>query len=249
MDTNEPSEQEQESLVPHYATESENVLPPEDLNPWASIIYRPRDTIRYVLDTGAWNNIWVLYAIVFVGMFPSVVLGMLAQPESPQMGGLPGGISEGVIYGIFLLGYALLGYPFGMLMLYLIGWLYRVVGSWLGGDAVASDMRIAVTWAYVFSMYTSIVMLIPNGMFAFYYRTAGVPEPSLQIMLLLLQFAVSAPLLICNFVVASKAVGEAHRYSAWHGFGTIFITFLIMTAVMMVPFFILFGILIVLAIM
>lgn len=232
---------------PSVPTADAGQLPPEDLNPWISIIYRPRDTIRFVLDTGAWNNVWLLYAIVFIGMLPGVGLSFFMQSNATEMPDLPDGFSMNVIYGFMFVVYLIVGYPLSMLMLYITGWMYRVIGGWLDGVATTSEMTVAVTWTYVLSMYLSWPMLVPNGMLVFFYQSYEVIEPGVQFAVALAQIGVSLPVLIVYIVVASKSVAEAHRFSAWRGFATMLIFFLMMMALMVFLFFGLFVIIFVAA--
>jgi hypothetical protein len=120
----EPSE----PLLPE-TTDFPEQLPPEDLNPWISFIYRPRDTIRYLLHTGAWNNPWILYAIVFVVTLPGTALAIYIQFLASELQGNPSPIPANILYGSIFLGSLILGYPIGMLFLYIKGWLNRIVGS------------------------------------------------------------------------------------------------------------------------
>ena len=58
----------------------------------------------------------------------------------------------------------------------------------------------------------------------------------MQLALSLLQLGISLPVFIYYAVIASMGIGEAHRFSAWKGLGTLIIAFFIMMAVMTVLF-------------
>lgn len=229
MDTYGPDDQPQDEIdVPLSPEPTE---PPEYLNPWVSIIYRPRETIRYLLDTGVWNNIWIVYAIAFAAVFPQIVVSFLAQPNMDQMPDLPGGLTMATIYGVMLVLILIFGYPVGMLMLYFKAWLYKVVGSWLDGQGAYKELRVTVAWTAVLNTYMNLMMFVPTVMLLIYYQTTDEVTTAAQIVIGLIQVAILLPLTIVYFVIGCKAVGEAHRFSAWKALGTVFISFLLMMAV------------------
>jgi hypothetical protein len=214
LDTNNSDQQYQEDTDPA-----------EQLNPWASIIYRPRETIRFILDNGVWDNIWLIFAFIWLGMIPGIVVSMFLQPENSQ---LFADLPMLAMVAIFIGAYFILGYPFTMLFIYFTGWLYGVIGRALGGGGVARDMRIAITWTYVISLYSGWVMLLPNGALAFIYQTSDLIDHNNPFTIVIIQFIMSLPIMILYMVVGAKCVGEAHQFSAWRGLGSILISWIIM---------------------
>ena len=205
----------------------------EPINPWIGIVTQPRATIRYILDSGKWNNIWAIYAIIFAMMIPIMILSMLMQPPSQQ---LPPGMDQSVFYGIMVgmaIGMVVIGYPIGMLIIYLYSYLFKVAGGWLDGVGTTSDLRIAFTWSYVASLYLNIIMIIPYGLIAYSNYTTDSADPARQIIMSLIVMAISLPVTIIYMIIASKCIGETHRFSAWRGLGTILLAGLIMFGIMM----------------
>ena len=205
--------------------------PLEPINPWIGIVTQPRATTRYVLDSGKWNNIWALYAIIFVMMIPTMILSMIMQAPVQD---LPPGMDETIMYamvGGMLVGMLIFGYPMGMLMVYIFGYFYKLAGSWLDGVGTTSELRIAFTWSYVASMYLNLLMIIPYGLIAYYNFTSGPVDPTRQMLMSLVIMVISLPVTIIYMIIASKCIGEAHRFSAWRGLGTILISMLIWTAI------------------
>ena len=199
--------------------------PLERINPWIGIITQPRATIRYVLDSGEWNNVWLLYALIMLMSLPATVLSIFVELQKNQTmmpQGFEGLGIMGLIVGLMVL-FTLVGYPFSMLMLYITGWLYKIVGELLGGVGTSSDLRIALTWAYVISIYMNLILIIPYGIVAILHSTIDTSSAGLQILLALIPGLVSLPLIIYLLVVLCKCVGEAHRFSAWRGLGTMLI--------------------------
>jgi hypothetical protein len=81
-------------------------------------------------------------------------------------------------------------------------------------------------------MYTALLAIVPNGMLAVYYKTADQVTQVAQIGIFLLFVAIGLYLLAVYLVIASKTVAEAHRFSAWKGLGTIFLSFLILWSIL-----------------
>jgi len=220
--------------VEHVAYAESNeppTAPLEPINPWIGIITQPRATTRYILDSGKWNNIWGLYAIIFVMMIPTMILSMVMQAPTQD---LPSGMDQTFFYGMmgFMLVFMLvLGYPIGVLMVYILGYFCKLAGSWLDGVGTTAELRIAFTWSYVASMYLNILMIIPYGLIAYYNFTSPSADPVRQIIMSLVIMAISLPVTIIYLIIASKCIGEAHRFSAWRGLGTILLAGLLWMAI------------------
>jgi F0F1-type ATP synthase membrane subunit c/vacuolar-type H+-ATPase subunit K len=243
LDTNDQSDYPVEGSPAQYSSGPPELPPsttPEPLNPWLTIVYRPRDTIRYVLDTGVWNNIWLLYAIVMIGTFPSVVLSAFSQP-------VPEGFPVEAYYIGYSVGYFVLGYPLAMLMLYFAGWLIKVVGSWFEGRATSRETRIALAWTNIVNLYLGLMMLAPNALLIYSNRPWDSEDPELLLLYSLMAFALATPALIIQIIFASKCIAEAHRFSAWKGLFTLLIVGAGLFSALFFFFFILFIFIFILA--
>lgn len=201
--------------------------PIEPLNPWISIVTRPRETIRYILTTGVWNN-WIgVYSILYLMSVPPVIVNMLAQPDSMQslpIEDFPMEIPVAAFMGIVMLIFMVFGYPIALLMVMLMAWLYKIVGGWLGGQGTTAEVRTAFVWGSVVGTYFQYVGMAPNLFGAVYYQVTDEINPVVTLALMAVSFFLMLPLTIYAVMVSSKALGEAHQFSAWRGFGTILLT-------------------------
>ncbi|MFP6584170.1 MAG: YIP1 family protein [Candidatus Hydrogenedentota bacterium] len=205
----------------------EPLAPLEPLNPWISILLRPRDTIRYVLETGVWNNWILVYTIIYVSAIPPGIVSMFAQPESSgpsPLEELPFTVTFGVVAIAAFLFFIVIAYPIALLFVMFNAWLYRVVGGWLGGVGTTAEVRTAAVWASVVFAYMQYIAIVPNTFAAIYYHTAVEVLPIVPVILMGIMFLIMFPLYVYGMVVNCKALGEAHRFSAWRGLGTILIS-------------------------
>ncbi len=180
------------------------------MNPWLSIWWHPRSTIRQIVDTNPRRS--VLLIMMSVG-----VAGVLMQgARFLNRSGLPV-----PIFFLMLLG---LGAVVGLIWLYLFGWLYRWVGSWLGGQAKNVEVRAAIAWAQVPTLagwlLWVIVGLVSPASASWYYHyhhgsLAGPPTPVIALAI------VGAIVGFWKFALQCHTLGEVHRFSSAKGFGTI----------------------------
>lgn len=183
------------------------------LNPWFSIWTKPRATMRQILDTDP------VHMVLFIPILNGLIEGLTF-------------ILSGTTYNEFSLSLPMLiligivGLPLLYLaFLYITAALYKWVGSWLGGQASHEETRAAVAWTYVPTLYLSVASLLLT-ILLFLTIKLDMPELLMSLSMLvsvifgIIQFAVSIWILI----IASKTLGEAHRFSAWTGFGTIILS-------------------------
>ncbi|ANU09710.1 hypothetical protein A1A1_15783 [Planococcus antarcticus DSM 14505] len=175
----------------------------ENLNPFTAIWTRPRASVRYVIEEKASSFTFLLIVLSgFVG-------GLLSSLDSEQF--LPVG-------GIFLL--ALLGGPIGAVVSTAIGsGIYLLVGRLFKGEATYTEMFRAVLTGqipqiWLFPMLVFWMLLFPE---TYFLQSGEMPFEDgdlLSLLFILILGIVS----IWTFIVQCKAVGEAHRISAWKGF-------------------------------
>lgn len=196
--------------------------PLEPLNPWISIVSRPRATIRYVLDTGVWNSWIIVYTILFLITVPPAIVGIFAQPnpiETFQMQEAPFGLPDAVFILIVMVPSFAIIYPIALLLVAVKAWLYRIFGSWLGGTGLTAECRTAIVWGGAVQKYFSYVALIPNIFIIVYYLTTPDYPDAATIFLPLGVMAISFPFWVYGLIIHSRALAEAHHFSAWSGFG------------------------------
>lgn len=101
-----------------------------EFNPWIEIWFRPRKTIRRIVDSNPKR--WVILLAALAG-----VANVLDQASARSWGdslGLPGILAMAVVLGPLL----------GLAGLAIGGWWYRWTGSWFGGQANTDQVRAAI---------------------------------------------------------------------------------------------------------
>ncbi len=173
---------------------------------WLTILFRPRATIRRILDSGrtrAAGPMTVVFVISIV--LPEAYRRSLDKDD------------WFVRLMIDDLGPALLA---AVGLLYLFGYLIGLAGRWIGGTARAKDVRTAIAW--------SMVLLLPCGLiqlaaFLLYGVSTGGPSPSVfdldQLITRLGLSFLKVITAVWTIILWVKCVGEAHRFSALKAIG------------------------------
>ena len=115
------------------------------LNPWRTIWFSPRRTIRSIVSAEArpsWVPVIALMAVVTA--FTSVQLEPDTGSVSVSRSFVP------VAVGVLQLVFGVLVGPF----------LLAIVGGWLGGDADPGDIRQGVAWSYVPAVTGGLIWLV-----------------------------------------------------------------------------------------
>ena len=183
---------------------------------WLTIWYRPRATIRRIVDTDPRK--FVLGIAWLAG-----ALAALNNQVAAATIDLPANVAHFPRLGP--IGITIAAFIFGVLSvvgLYGLASLYRWSGHILGGTAAKVEVRAALAWSLVPGIYLTVVTIAAT-MLGFY--TA--PAPDLTSPLNLVQTTIG----IWVFVIALKCLGEVHRFSAWRALGAILLGTLAMFAV------------------
>lgn len=207
--------------------------PGELLNPWISMWTRPRETVRQQLEMDPAKHVLLL-----------ITLGGAAG----QLGN--GAIADGpeLAYRVgILVGAAIGGAIWAVVCLYLGGWLVGLTGRALGGVGTALQCRTAMAWSMIPTIWTAPLQLIVGLYYVAYGADAfavddfeGLPDDAaggahFAMLLFIMAFGVIAIVIgIWQFIIYCKAIGEAHQFSAWRGFGASMLAGLAMMAVVMV---------------
>jgi hypothetical protein len=182
---------------------------------WFSIWYRPRATIRAIVDTDARKFVLGLawFAGALAGLNSQVMLATVDLPSNlphlPRFG--PFGIAMVALFSGLL----------SVASIYGLGALYRWAGAMLGGTATAVEVRAAIVWSQVPELYLMTVIIIAT---VFGFNTQTVP-PSTSLFSI-----VESIVGIWVFVISLKCLGEVHRFSAWRALGAILVGILAMLA-------------------
>ncbi|KAA0959148.1 YIP1 family protein [Planococcus sp. ANT_H30] len=175
----------------------------DNLNPFTAIWTRPRETVRYVIEEKESNFSFLLIVLSgFVG-------GLLSSLDSELF--LP-------VWGILLL--ALLGGPIGAVVSTAIGaGIYLLVGRLFKGEATYTEMFRAILTGQIPQIWLFPLLLFWMLVFpeTYFVESDQLPFEDTNLLSMIF-FLVLGVVSIWTFVVQCKAVGEAHRLSAWKGF-------------------------------
>ncbi|TQR18699.1 Yip1 family protein [Psychrobacillus vulpis] len=181
----------------------------EKLNPFFSIWLSTRKTVRYVL-----NHKDLKY---------SLILAAIA--------GIPNAISAGNEWSKFfsiqlwllLVGILVLGPILGLVGLGIGTVIYTWVGKWFGGQGTFKEMAqvmgvIMIPSIWLTPYWVLSAIFVRNNIFVMNLPWEVTPGA-------IIWFFVSSLIVLTSsiwmIVIQSKAVGEVHQFSSWHGFATL----------------------------
>ena len=189
----------------------------ENINPFTAIWTRPHAAVRHVIEEKSAGFIFLLIVLAGFGA------GLLSTLDSEQA--FP-------IWGI-LLGALVLG-PIGVVVSTAIGAaIYLVVGKLFKGEAAYTEMFRAILTSQIPQIWLIPViilwmLLLPE---TYFLQSDELPfaDPDLLSLVFIIILGIVS---IWTFFIQCKAVGEAHRLSAWKGFFIILIpTVLVIIAI------------------
>jgi hypothetical protein len=183
-----------------------------------TILYRPRETMRRILDSGGdrWAVQVVLLAFI-CGSVNDVDIGHLRE-VFPDMKLLP-------VIAIAVVALAV-GAATWVLALFILSWIAAPVGRMLGGAGTVADVRTALAWGIV-PVIWSVIYRIPLAVLKgrLDVRPQGnVKEILLNFMghggcaLVVIAMALQITFFLWSLFVASCSLGEAQRFSTERGF-------------------------------
>jgi len=182
------------------------------ITPFFTIWTEPRATIRRIVDTDPKRNVIALAAL-------GPAIGALAGHWSRALGD---NVNLPVAWPLWVAASVAIQAALGVVLLFVMGAIFKWSGSVLGGVASRVEVRAALAWSQVPAITGAIIMLIAVVM--------GVPIPHAapgvmpqvgpafdQLMLL------EGLLGIWGLVISVKCMGEVHRFSAWRALAAILI--------------------------
>jgi Yip1-like protein len=193
---------------------------PKDL---VTVLYRPRETMRRVLDGG--RDRWTVPLIVLAFICASV-----GDSDIPELGRVLPGLSLSATLALVALGLLLFAACW-VIALYVFALLATIVGRWLEGQGEIADVRAALAWGVVPVIWT-VILRIPIAVYSS-RLIAQTPDKHRMLMDFILKggcviaaLATTYQLLLFLWVmyVVSSTVGEALRFSSWKGLATIAMT-------------------------
>ncbi|HKN13207.1 MAG TPA: Yip1 family protein [Candidatus Binatus sp.] len=185
----------------------------ESITPFFTIWTAPRETIRDIVDYHPTRNVIALAAI-------GPAIGALASQWSKALGN---NANLSVLWPIWVVVAVAIQAALGVLLLFILGAVFKWSGSLLGGVASRIEMRAALAWSQVPAIAAEVFLLIAVLM--------GVPIPTLHATGTLPQIdpafykvmVVEGVLGFWGFIVSLKCIGEVHRFSAWRALAAVLI--------------------------
>ncbi|MFN2272712.1 MAG: Yip1 family protein, partial [Anaerolineae bacterium] len=214
-------------------------------SPWLTMWTNPRETIRRVVYYDPKRDVLLLAALQgFVSFFGGMLyIFLLLVLISNDYVGAPGtwesDLSNLPSMSFTALAIALgicatIGPISGLIGLYLYGWLFRVTGRWLGGNAYPIEVRAAIAWSAVPQIWGTILQALKLVLIVYvlyanainYYISSSALLATLGISLL-----VESIIGIWSLVVLIKSLGEVHSFSAWKALGAVLLAMVIVSVV------------------
>lgn len=190
--------------------------PWQNFKPFFTIWYKPRATLRQILDTDPKRYVFILAAI-------NGIIQALDRASTRNSG-------DTAPFSTILIIALLAGPIGGIISLYIGGALLRWTGSWIGGKANASEMRTAIAWSTVPVLATIPVWVFQLIVYGEEVFTEATPrlESSLLLILLLVPIAlIEITLGLWAIFIMVKCIAEAHQFSAWKGLAAILLGLLV----------------------
>ncbi len=185
-------------------------------NPYLSIWWHPRATIRRIVDTNPRRTVLLLVSIAALVGVAGIYLAR--PPVAFSFGGKPIHSITSEKWRRIQLYIACGCVPFAIASLYGMGALIRWSGSLMGGSAKSVEVRAAIAWPKVIAITGSLISLV--GMVVGLVR---IPEAAAQGHISIRAFfpfegPIGAVVLILSIwwvVVYLACIAEVHRFSTW----------------------------------
>jgi hypothetical protein len=200
--------------------------------PYIGIWYRPRATIRHIVDTDPRRGVIAL--VVFGAVLGAIGEWATGNPTAFKIGTHSLGVFQAHTWtalNLVLIGVS----PFvGIAILYMYAALIRWAGGLIGGTGTAVELRAAYAWGLIPGVAGSVLYVIAGCLG---WTHIVIPEPSkghpsslgIWTQFLSPAFLPIGILSLWGIVVRIKCFSEVHRFSAWKGLGA----YLIVTLTMM----------------
>lgn len=189
----------------------------EKLNPWITIWTKPRKTMRYIINDNPEKYIKLLAVISGITKF-------LDKASFKNIG------DKMPMFGILLLA-VFVGSISGLILLYINAALLKWTGKWIGGKGSIEHIRAAVAWGSIPFIMVSIIWIPELILFGKEMFTTSMPnmESSLFLITIFLVFGVIEFIVVVwDFFIMCKCLGEVQGFSAWKGFANYLLVGLIL---------------------
>jgi Yip1-like protein len=193
---------------------------PRDL---VTVLYRPQETMRRILDAG--QDRWTIPLILLSFLCASVGAADIRELHKA----LPDLSLSGTLALIALA--LMLSAASWVIVMYVFAWVVTIVGRWLDGQGESADVRAALAWGLVpviwsvilqIPLVVSLTRVVPQKLDGNHLPIDFVTQGGCMIAVLAATFKIL--LYIWIAYVTSFTVAEALHFSSWKGFTTIAIT-------------------------
>lgn len=197
--------------------------PVEEVNPFVSIWFRPRVTVRWIVHSNPTLHLWLLAGLAGIAdSFDNAV-----DRDAGDVMSLP---------AILALVIAL-GPLFGIVQILIYAALIRWTGKWLGGIAESEDVRAALAWGGMPAVASLLLWAIQISLFGNTVFESGDPLLKQTGFLDVVSFLITlgeAILGIWYLVLVCNTVAEVQGYqSAWKGLGNLILPILVIALPLM----------------
>ncbi len=188
--------QEEDVKIVDAVIDDDNNQSKEKLNPWFSMLNKPRETIQQIIDEDPRHQV---IAVSALGGLLSGIVNNLAKMNALSV--------RNLIVLVFVI---ILSPLFGIIGLYLGGLVYRITGQWLNGKGTPETIRTAVAWGTIPFIWSSILCFITIPL-----HRLGISFPF---------FIGQITFAIWGMIVVSKSLAQVQGFkSAWMGFFNAFL--------------------------
>jgi hypothetical protein len=206
-------------------------------SPWFAMWTNPRETIRRIVYYDPKRDVLLLAALqgfvaylsgaLYAFLFLALISNDYVQAPSTWESDLSSLSSMSftaltITFGLC----AIVGPIAGLIGLYLYGWLFRVTGRWLGGQAYPVEVRAALAWSAVPQIWGAILQflkLILTAYVLYANATNTYVSSSTFLTTVGIFFLFDFVIGIWSIIVYLKSLGEVHGFSAWRALGAAFL--------------------------
>lgn len=179
---------------------------PPSINPWYSMWWHPRQTLRSIFEDDPERSVALLAALAGFA-------GALGRGANNNMG------AKWPLWVILLLA-AIFGSLGGVFTLWWTGILVKWTGRWLGGLNDIRRIRAGLAWAQVLLVWTLPLWVLKLLLFGREYFLDDMnslhSDPNLILVFVILT-VVDVIISLWYIVVLAHSLGEAQGFSAWKG--------------------------------
>ena len=223
--------------ISSYSPSMENASQSPRLADLIEILYRPRETMRRILESG---DRWVVQVTMLAAVCTDTqdIDASRVSELLPQVKMMP--MLAAVALGLIVDALS------WVLLLYILSWIAFAIGRFLGGTAPVRDLRAAMAWALVPAIFSPLYR-IPSVIAAHSLHVVG-PRTNVHATvlnflshggcsLIVIYLFVQILFELAVVVLASFTVAEAQRFSTQKGFVNVIATLALPVAVVLAAVF------------